>query len=89
MKRRIRRIANFFAFNVLFFALYLNFIHKDKAAAVPPTQSIQTTAAVGGTVLVSNPEKYLGPKTASASDANAQKSDADVPEETVNHTSIN
>ncbi|MBK8142369.1 MAG: hypothetical protein IPK57_16310 [Chitinophagaceae bacterium] len=31
MKRRVRKIANFFAFNLLFFALYLNFIHKDKA----------------------------------------------------------
>src|SRR4029079_4943673 len=31
MKRRIRKIVNFFAFNLLFFALYLNFIHKDRA----------------------------------------------------------
>ena len=31
MKRRVRKIANFFAFNLLFFALYLNFIHKDRA----------------------------------------------------------
>lgn len=29
MKRRLRRVVNFFAFNLLFFALYLNFIHKD------------------------------------------------------------
>ncbi len=29
MNRRVRKIANFFAFNLLFFALYLNFIHKD------------------------------------------------------------
>ena len=29
MKSRVRKIANFFAFNLLFFALYLNFIHKD------------------------------------------------------------
>ena len=62
MKRRIRRIANFFAFNLLFFALYLNFIHKDKVAVTPPDQSIQVTAAVGGTVPVSHPEKYLGAK---------------------------
>jgi len=33
MKRRIRRITNFFAFNLLFFALYLNFIHKDNGNA--------------------------------------------------------
>ena len=65
MKRRIRRIANFFAFNLLFFALYLNFIHKDKGATtVAADQSVQpATAAFSGTVLVNNPEKYLEPKT--------------------------
>jgi len=63
MKRRIRRIANFFAFNLLFFALYLNFIHKDKAAVTPPEQSVQTTAAAGGAVPVNHPEKYIGLKT--------------------------
>jgi len=65
MKRRIRRIANFFAFNLLFFALYLNFIHKDKGAtAVAADQSVQPAAAAfSGTVLVNNPEKYLEPKT--------------------------
>ena len=31
MKRRVRKIVNFFAFNLLFFALYLNFIHKDES----------------------------------------------------------
>lgn len=30
MKRRVRKIVNFFAFNLLFFAVYLNFIHKDE-----------------------------------------------------------
>jgi hypothetical protein len=61
MKRRVRKIANFFAFNLLFFALYLNFIHKDKVvfsteqSTVPAT----TNAAFSGTVLVKNPEKYL------------------------------
>ena len=64
MKRRIRRITNFFAFNLLFFALYLNFIHKDKAAVTPPEQTVQATAAVGGTVPVAHPEKYLGAKAA-------------------------
>ena len=63
MKRRIRKIVNFFAFNLLFFALYLNFIHKDRA------NNDGTPAVVGnpankaavytGTVLVQNPEKYL------------------------------
>ena len=54
MKRRVRKIANFFAFNLLFFALYLNFIHKDKIDQIT-TQ--QRTAAFSGTVVVDNPEK--------------------------------
>jgi uncharacterized membrane protein YsdA (DUF1294 family) len=66
MKRRIRRIANFFAFNLLFFALYLNFIHKDKAAAAVPDQTVQPTAAVTGTKPVIHPEKYLEHKTIEA-----------------------
>jgi len=62
MKRRIRKIVNFFAFNLLFFALYLNFIHKDRAnndlapAAVVSTQT-NNSAAYTGTVLVQNPDK--------------------------------
>ncbi len=58
MKRRVRKIANFFAFNLLFFALYLNFIHKDKqnAVGIMPTASVQQPAAFSGTtVLVDNP----------------------------------
>jgi hypothetical protein len=66
MKRRVRKIANFFAFNLLFFALYLNFIHKDKAAVVVDQTNQQAnqqnTAAFSGTVLVDNPEKYLEKK---------------------------
>ena len=64
MKRRIRKIVNFFAFNLLFFALYLNFIHKDRAnndiapTAVVSTQSTNA-AAYTGTVLVQNPEKFI------------------------------
>ncbi len=66
MKRRIRKIANFFAFNLLFFALYLNFIRKDKVN-LPVEQTIQpgqTTAAFSGTgtVPVDDPEKYLEKK---------------------------
>ncbi|MFL5738662.1 MAG: hypothetical protein ACJ75B_00485 [Flavisolibacter sp.] len=58
MKKRISRVLNFFAFNLLFFALYLNFIHKDsniQAASAPKN----TTAVTKGTVLVNNPEQYL------------------------------
>ena len=63
MKRRIRKIVNFFAFNLLFFALYLNFIHKDRAnndiaPAVVGTPATKASAYTG-TVLVQNPEKYL------------------------------
>ena len=62
MKRRVRKIANFFAFNLLFFALYLNFIHKDNVPAAVDQSNQQTTAAFSGTVLVDNPEKYLEKK---------------------------
>lgn len=64
MKRRVRKIANFFAFNLLFFALYLNFIHKDKTAPAA-TASTQSTAAFSGTVLVDNPDQYLKKNEAS------------------------
>ena len=62
MKRRIRRIANFFAFNLLFFALYLNFIHKDKAAVAGTPQSIQQNAAFSGTVLVDEHPQQIAEK---------------------------
>ena len=67
MKRRVRKIANFFAFNLLFFALYLNFIHKDKRPVSPDMdqatiQQQQNTAAFGGTVLVDNPEQIIQKK---------------------------
>ncbi|MBS1653595.1 MAG: hypothetical protein JSU05_02030 [Bacteroidetes bacterium] len=60
MKRRIRKIVNFFAFNLLFFALYLNFIHKDKVVAdASPVTHTNGAAYSGAAVLVQNPEKYL------------------------------
>jgi hypothetical protein len=62
MKRRIRRIVNFFAFNLLFFALYLNFIHKDKAVA-EPVQVKANTEIITGTVPVPDAAKYLNEKT--------------------------
>jgi hypothetical protein len=56
MKSRIGKIATFFAFNLLFFALYLNFIHKDKP--VPPSSASQhTAAAFSGTMLMANVAK--------------------------------
>jgi hypothetical protein len=45
MKSRIYMLFNFFAFNLLFFALYLNFIHKDTAAAIH-MESSPTTAQI-------------------------------------------
>lgn len=68
MKRRIRKIVNFFAFNLLFFALYLNFIHKDKAGvdAAPAAAVTAPTNAYTGTVLVQNPEKLLNKETKQA-----------------------
>ncbi|MEP7374412.1 MAG: hypothetical protein ABI675_13545 [Chitinophagaceae bacterium] len=60
MKSRVRKIANFFAFNLLFFALYLNFIHKDQQSTGVVERTVKPTAAAfSGTVLVQNPEKYL------------------------------
>jgi hypothetical protein len=66
MKKRVSRVINFFAFNLLFFALYLNFIHKDSSAqeALPKTTS---SATVKGTSLVENPEHYLNKQTANSS----------------------
>lgn len=71
MKRRVRKIANFFAFNLLFFALYLNFIHKDKVVFATTEQTTApANAAFSGTVLVKNPEKYLEHKNAVETHAN-------------------
>jgi hypothetical protein len=58
MKKRISRVLNFLAFNLLFFALYLNFIHKDNNTQAAPAPKA-TAATSKGTVLVSNPEQYL------------------------------
>jgi len=45
MNPRIFKIANFFAFNLLFFALYLNFVHRDKDVPQTITGSLQTPIA--------------------------------------------
>lgn len=81
MKRRVRKIANFFAFNLLFFALYLNFIHKDKSATYDQSSTQQQTAAFSGTVLVENPEKYLDKKNAVTTVVTAQPSSPKVQED--------
>jgi hypothetical protein len=74
MKRRVRKIANFFAFNLLFFALYLNFIHKDKVVFTTEQQSAApatANAAFSGSVLVKNPEKYLDQDKAASTTASS------------------
>ncbi len=74
MKRRIRKVANFFAFNLLFFALYLNFIHKDNSAVPGNDQTVQPkTEAFSGTVLVDNPEQYLQKKNLTTASVAAQQ----------------
>jgi hypothetical protein len=45
MNPRLFKIANFFAFNLLFFALYLNFIHKDKNVQQVISTSVHTPVA--------------------------------------------
>lgn len=76
MKRRIRKVVNFFAFNLLFFALYLNFIHKDKPSlAVSPAQ-VANTAAMSGNALVTNPEKYLDQKNSNTAAENKSAQEA-------------
>lgn len=58
MKRRVSKIANFFAFNLLFFALYLNFIHKDESALNGMNQvaTSQPAAFSNSSVSVNNTE---------------------------------
>ena len=74
MKRRIRKIVNFFAFNLLFFALYLNFIHKDKGVTLPV--AVQSNApAITGTVPVQDAEKYLNAKSATSVSQPVEKSE--------------
>ncbi len=58
MKKRVSMMANFFAFNLLFFALYLNFIHTD-SNAVAAVDGNKAPIPNKGTVLVNDPEKYL------------------------------
>lgn len=65
MKNRIRKTVNFLAFNLLFFALYLNFIHQDNQTNPDAGIHTKQAAAFSGTVLVKNPEKYLEPSSAS------------------------
>jgi hypothetical protein len=78
MKRRVRKIANFFAFNLLFFALYLNFVHKDQSAmnSVGQVAITPEPAAFSGTTVQLNNQPATSNKqqgTASSTGTEAQK----------------
>ncbi|HEY9362083.1 MAG TPA: hypothetical protein VIQ00_02395 [Chitinophagaceae bacterium] len=60
MKSRMRKALNFVAINVLFFALYLNFIHKDKAIPDFSFPENHSELVSSNTIPVTNPSKYLG-----------------------------
>jgi hypothetical protein len=50
MQRRVRKVVNFFAFNLLFFALYLNFVHKDAQGSMPDPNQVSKNPAFSGTL---------------------------------------
>ncbi len=76
MKRRVRKIVNFFAFNLLFFALYLNFIHKDKTQQpfTGETAQVKQADAFSGTVMLETPATEV--KTGHAEKARSQRTAA-------------
>ncbi|MCG2613078.1 hypothetical protein LZZ85_02265 [Terrimonas sp. NA20] len=51
MRKRVHRVANFLAFNLLFFALYLNFIYKDPTSIPVSVKNQQEPAAFSGTLV--------------------------------------
>ena len=60
MKRRIYNVANFFALNILFFALYLNFIQqKQKTISPAAVVSEFQQAKTNSTTPITNPEQYI------------------------------
>jgi hypothetical protein len=56
MRKRVHRVANFLAFNLLFFALYLNFIYKDPSTIPVSVKSQQEPAAFSGSLVDSKAE---------------------------------
>jgi hypothetical protein len=53
MKKRISRVLNFLAFNFLFLAIYLNFIHQD-GNTHPMVSTNKKNQDIKGTVILSN-----------------------------------
>jgi len=67
MQKRLHLFFNFFAFNLLFFALYLNFIHKEVEVTLP---SLPKSTVVEVTVPVTPAtEKPAGEKVFKATSA--------------------
>ncbi|TXJ27038.1 MAG: hypothetical protein E6Q24_08920 [Chitinophagaceae bacterium] len=50
MRKRIHRVANFLAFNLLFFAIYLNFIYKDPSVPTVTDKNQEDAAAFSETL---------------------------------------
>ena len=73
MKIRIRKIVNFVAFNLLFFALYLNFIHKDNNGNIVDLSTNDNKVVLNETVLVDNPLKYVGQESANTTKNTKEK----------------
>ena len=70
MKKRIYNLTNFLAFNVLFFAVYLNFIHKTNNAVSSSRSSVKTEKATHlQTQVVENPEEYINARISIANNA--------------------
>ena len=61
MQNRVRKIANFFAFNILFFAVYLNFMGKSKE---PVGQPVTPATAFSTTLVNQQAQKTVAPMNA-------------------------
>jgi len=67
MKKRVFNVLNFLALNVLFFAIYLNFIHKDTnvlpAVSAASNVAVKSLAAeqLKNTVVANTPQKKTTP----------------------------
>ncbi len=67
MKKRVFNVLNFLALNVLFFALYLNFIHKDTntlpAVSASAIVAAKSMASVKIKTALPDQQKEKFPKT--------------------------
>jgi hypothetical protein len=73
MNPRLFKIANFFAFNLLFFALYLNFVHKDKNVQQAISTSVH--APVATSVLSTGSAEQYVQKEQSVKNVASEKED--------------